>query len=79
MAGQFCWREGPVRSEDSEPDEGGIDLPHGGEGQHDLPPVLGVLLQGVPFQVHRLQVLGSLQLVEVTPALEEIVVHPEFL
>lgn len=61
--------------EDSEPDERGIDLPHRGEGEHDLPPVLGVLLQGVPLQVHCLQAPGSLQLVEVAPALKEIVVH----
>lgn len=61
--------------EDSEPDERGVDLPYGGKGQHDLPPVLRVLLQGVALQVHCLKVPGTLQLIKVTPALKEIVVH----
>ncbi|TNN31793.1 hypothetical protein EYF80_058048 [Liparis tanakae] len=33
-----------------EADEGGVDLAHAGQRQHDLPPVLRVLLKGVPFE-----------------------------
>ena len=59
----------------SEADEGGVDLPHTGQRQHDLPSVLGVLLQRVPLQIHRLQGLCVFQLVQVGPVLYLIVVH----
>lgn len=38
----------------SEADEGSVDLPDTGQSQHDLAPVLRVLLQGVSLQVDRL-------------------------
>lgn len=59
----------------SESNKGGIDLPDSGEGQHDLAPVLGVLLQGVSLQIDGFQVLCSLQLIQVTPALDQIIIH----
>lgn len=67
--------EGGSKGCDSEPHEGGIDLPHGGQCQHDLAAVLGVPLQGVALQVHCLQAPCTLQLVQITPALQEVVIH----
>lgn len=58
-----------------EADEGGVDLPHTGQRQHDLSPVLWVLLYRVSFEVDRLQRLGVLQLVEVGPVVYLIIVH----
>lgn len=60
-----------------EADEGSVDLAYGGQRQHDLPPVLRVLLQRVSLQVDRLQGLGVLQLVQVRPVVDLIIVHLE--
>ena len=48
-----------------EADEGSVDLAYAGQRQHDLSPVLRILLQRVSFKVDRLQRLGVLQLVEI--------------
>lgn len=59
----------------SESNKRGINLPDSWEGQHDFAPVLGILLQRVSLQIHCFQVLRSFQLIQVAPALDEIIVH----
>lgn len=48
-----------------EANEGGVNLPNAGQGQHYLASVLGVLLYRVPLQINRLQAFGVLKLIKI--------------
>lgn len=59
----------------SKADEGGVDLANAGQCQHDLSPVLRVLLKRVSFKVDRLQRLSVLQLIQIRPVVYLIIIH----